>query len=184
MPPLVALGIAAGVAGGAATAYGASKASDSAAEANRTTAASNSAAIEEQKRQDAQQKAEFDQQQALAKQQWDAAQAIRAPYRQAGQVALGHLGDLLGVNFNPALIPQAQPFQATSYAGPSSSRTPQPLNPQPTAQPNQAQMQLRALMPQGQSMSPGAVQIRDNNGMIHTFASQAQADTFKQQAMA
>ncbi len=119
--PLVALGIAAGVAGGAAQIYGAKKSSEASAEANKTTAASNAAAIAEQQRQDAVQKQEFDAQQAAAKAQWDAQQQIRAPYRAAGASALGSLGDILGVNFNsgnsPSYAAQAQPQSAVAPSG-------------------------------------------------------------------
>ena len=90
--------VAAG-AGGAATVYGAHKAGEASDTAAATSAASNKAAIEEQQRQDAIQKQEFDQQQAAAKAQWDAQQQIRAPYRQAGSAALSSLGGILGVDF-------------------------------------------------------------------------------------
>jgi len=97
--PLVALGIAAGVAGGAAQAYGAHKSAQASDTAAAASAKANADAIAEQQRQDAIQKQEFDQQQAAAKAQWDAQQQIRAPYRQAGSAALSSLGGILGVDF-------------------------------------------------------------------------------------
>jgi len=103
MPAVLALpafwgAVAAGTAG-AATVYGAHKAGEASDTAAATSAAANKAAIEEQQRQDAIQKQEFDQQQAAAKAQWDAQQQIRAPYRQAGSAALSSLGGILGVDF-------------------------------------------------------------------------------------
>ena len=118
--PLVALGIAAGVAGGAATAYGAHESSKATEQATATTAASNAAAIAEQQRQDAQQKAEFDAQQAALLNQWNAEQNIRAPYRAAGAAALGSLGDILGVNFNSSNSPSSTAPPAPTATAPAS----------------------------------------------------------------
>lgn len=178
MPAILAIpafwSAAAAAAGGAATVYGVNKASESSDKALQASTQANRDAIAEQRRQDDIAQFNFQQQQKQAKDQWDAQQAIKAPYRQAGQVALGHLGDLLGVNFNPALMPQTQPFKAAPAAG-----MPTPTAAPPTNQP--AVQQLRSLMPAATNnqMSPGSVQVKDANGMVHTFASQAQADAFR-----
>lgn len=120
--PLVALGIAAGVAGGAASAYGAHKQAQSSDKAAALSSQSNAAALAEQQKQDALQKQEFDQQQSASKAQWDAEQAIRAPYRQAGANALSSLGGILGVDFGngggsaPAAAPAASSAPADVQA--------------------------------------------------------------------
>lgn len=125
MPAVLALpafwgAIAAGTAG-AAGIYGANKSSDTAQQGQKQQADANAAAIAEQQRQDAQQKQQFDAQQAAAKAQWDAEQNIRAPYRAAGSAALGSLGDILGVNFNSGNSP--------SYAAPSAPAVASPQSP-------------------------------------------------------
>lgn len=130
--PLVALGIAAGVAGGAAQIYGAHKQGEAATAANATQSQSNQQAIELQKQQIAQQQQQFTQSQAQAKAQWDASQqfaqeqfnqqqALRAPYRAAGQAALSKLGDVLGMSFQGYQAPAApatQSFPGSASASP------------------------------------------------------------------
>lgn len=135
----IALGVAAGTAG--AGIYGAHKMGESADQANATSSAASMAAIEEQKRQDAQQKAEFDAQQAQAKAQWDAEQQIRAPYRQAGLSALTKLGDLLGTQFDPSMM------QAPAYVPPAPNQPAAPsMGGNPAAA--NARVKLNALLPQ------------------------------------
>jgi len=153
----IALGTAA--AGATAGIYGANKAAGTAENANATTAASNAAAIAEQQRQDAQQKAEFDAQQSALANQWNAEQQIRAPYRAAGQQALVRLGDLIGTNFSPSSIPSTQPYQPATYTGPSSNGPTSIAAPMPTTQP----MKMSAMLPQTSSplMSPGARTVID-----------------------
>lgn len=103
MPAVLALpafwgAVSAGAAGGA-TLYGAKKSAEATKQAAALSAKSNADAIAEQQKQDAIQQQQFNQQQAAAKAQWDAEQAIRAPYRQAGANALSSLGGILGVDF-------------------------------------------------------------------------------------
>lgn len=140
--------LGAALAAGGATAYGASKMSGASETAGATSERANLAAIEEQKRQDAQQKAEFDAQQAQAKAQWDAEQQLRAPYRQAGLSALTKLGDLLGTKFDPSMM------QTPAYAPPSA-------NPSMAQAPAVPTMKMNALLPQGGPMSPGARTVID-----------------------
>lgn len=124
MPAVLALplfwGAVGATAGAAGIAYGAHESSQASEQATQATSQSNAAAIAEQQKEDAQQKAEFDAQQAALTNQWNAQQAIRAPYRAAGQTALSKVGDILGVNFNsgnsPSYAAPAAPTAATAPA--------------------------------------------------------------------
>ncbi len=97
MPAAVAIGLAAG--GGIAGVYGAKKQAESAKVASSIQDKANTEAIALQKQQIAQEQAQFEAQQKFAEEQFNQQQALRGPYRQAGQAALGKLGDILGVSF-------------------------------------------------------------------------------------
>lgn len=194
MPAVLALpalwGAVSAGAAGAATIYGANKAAGSAEQANATTNAANANAITEQQKQDAQQKAQFDENLAEQKRQWDATQSFnaaqwnadqarRAPYRAAGAQALAHLGDLLGTKFDPGIIPTATPYTPAPFNGTGVPTTPAPTSSPSSAAPfttnapmaaptnplpygTQPTVKLSALMPPTSGLqSPGARQVVD-----------------------
>ncbi len=134
----IALGTAA-----AATAtgiYGATKQADSAAAANTTTATANAAALKQAEAQQQMQYEEFNQQQALAKAQYDAQQQLRAPYRAAGANALSSLGGILGVNFGAGYTPAAPDAtpSSTPVPLPNAAGDTTPTSPAPTTSPTSA----------------------------------------------
>ncbi len=86
--------------GTGAQVYGSKEQADAAANANKTQQQANTNALTLAQQQQAQQYQEFQQQQTALQNQWNAQQAIRAPYRAAGVAALGNIGKILGTNFS------------------------------------------------------------------------------------
>lgn len=134
MPVAAGVGIATAVAG----VYGAFTQSNSTDNAAALKAKADAAANALAQQQEATRKQEYDAQQLLLKQQWDATQQIRAPYRAAGANALSKLGGILGVDFGAGnTTPGPTPSTPATFG------TPQPssfaTSPDKTAQQNASQ---------------------------------------------
>lgn len=144
--PAIATAVAGGTAA-AASIHGSNVQSKDNRLAAAASEKANTAALEEQRRQDAQAKAQFDQQQKQQADQWNQQQQVLAvqdarkdPYRQASRAALLHLSDLLGINIgsggpDPGV---AVPSAAARVAPPAQGFMPNaPVPPvMPSTQPN------------------------------------------------
>lgn len=133
MPVAAGVGIATAIAG----IYGAHTQSDSTDKAATLKAKSDADALALATQQEATRKQEYDANLVLQKQQWDAQQQIRAPYRAAGANALSALGGILGVDFGAN-------FTGPTPSTPSTFGTPSPTSrtfsgPDRTAQQNATQ---------------------------------------------
>lgn len=154
MPVAAGVGIATAIAGG----ISAFTQHDSADKASTLKARADADALALARQQEATRKEEYDKNLELQKQQWDAQQTIRAPYRAAGANALHKLGDILGVDFGSGVTGPTPSTPGTfGTSAPSSFAT----SPDRTAQRNATQQTFDAgtdtITRQLNGLAPGMV---------------------------